>query len=138
ANRNGMFYVLDRTSGQFLLGKPFTKVNWATGFDEKGRPMAAPGIVPTKEGTLVYPGNQGGTNWYNPSYSPATGLFYIPSWDDYSSFYVKQDQDFVEGRTFAGGGPRNTAPPTTSGPFNYRAEGDLYGAVRAIDPKTGD
>src|SRR2546421_1420999 len=48
ANRNGMFYVLDRATGQFLLGKPFTKVNWATGFDEKGRPMAAPGIVPTK------------------------------------------------------------------------------------------
>ena len=52
ANRNGMFYVLDRTNGEFLLGKPFTKVNWLTGFDEKGRPMQAPGIVPTKEGTL--------------------------------------------------------------------------------------
>ncbi len=61
ANRNGMFYVLDRTNGQFLLGKPFTKVNWADGFDAKtGRPNIVPAIKPTKEGTLVYPGNQGG------------------------------------------------------------------------------
>jgi alcohol dehydrogenase (cytochrome c) len=81
ANRNGMFYALDRVSGQFLLGKPFVKENWATGFDEKGRPIRAPGIVPTKEGTLIYPGSQGGTNWYNPSFSPHTGLFYIPTWE---------------------------------------------------------
>ena len=53
ANRNGVFYVLDRTSGQFLLGKPFVKANWLTGFDEKGRPMRAPGQQdsPTPEGT---------------------------------------------------------------------------------------
>src|SRR6516225_9964132 len=89
ANRNGMFHVLDRTTGQFLLGKPFAKVNWATGFDEKGRPIRAPGIVPTPEGTLVYPGNQGATNWYNPSFSPRTGLFYIPTWENSSSIYVK-------------------------------------------------
>ncbi len=74
ANRNGVFYVLDRTNGQFLLGKSFVKTNWYTGFDEKGRPLRAPGIEPTKAGTLVYPGNQGGTNWYPPSFSPATGL----------------------------------------------------------------
>ncbi len=74
ANRNGVFYVLDRTSGQFLSGKSFTKTNWYTGFDEKGRPMRAAGILPSKEGTLVYPGNQGGTNWYNPSFSPAYRL----------------------------------------------------------------
>jgi glucose dehydrogenase len=40
ANRNGVFYVLDRTNGQFLSGKSFTKTNWYTGFDEKGRPAA--------------------------------------------------------------------------------------------------
>ncbi len=58
ANRNGMYYVLDRTTGEFLLGKPFAKVNWASGFDEKGRPIRVPGIEPTQQGTLVYPGNQ--------------------------------------------------------------------------------
>ena len=39
ANRNGMFYVLDRATGEFLKGQPFVKVNWATGFDAKGRPI---------------------------------------------------------------------------------------------------
>jgi alcohol dehydrogenase (cytochrome c) len=138
ANRNGLFYVLDRTTGQFLSGKPFVKVNWMNGFDERGRPMKVPTAASSKEGTLIYPGNQGGTNWYSPSFSPHTGLFYIPVWDNYSSLYVKQDQDFVEGRTFGGGGPRPTGPATKSGVQNFRADDDIYGAVRAIDPKTGE
>ncbi|HTS48198.1 MAG TPA: PQQ-dependent dehydrogenase, methanol/ethanol family [Bryobacteraceae bacterium] len=138
ANRNGLFYVIDRTSGQFLLGKPFAKVTWMNGFDERGRPMKVPAAASSKEGTLIFPGNQGATNWYNPSYSPRTGLFYIPTWDDYSSFFVKQDQDYTKGQTYGGGGPRNLTAPTTSGPFNYRKEGEQYGAIRAMDPKTGE
>lgn len=144
ANRNGLFYVIDRASGQFLMGKPFVKVNWMDGFDEKGRPKRLASAASTKTGTLIFPGNQGGTNWYNPSYSPRTGLFYIPSWDNYSSVYVKQDQDFVEGRTYAGGGPQNLPqaglqPPGTPGAPIFRGgEGDIYGAVRALDPKTGE
>src|ERR1700733_12583451 len=91
ANRNGLFYVLDRVNGQFLMGKPFVKVNWMNGFDEKGRPMKLASAASSKEGTFILPGNQGGTNYYNPSYSPRTGLFYIPAWDNYSSLFVKQD-----------------------------------------------
>jgi alcohol dehydrogenase (cytochrome c) len=129
ANRNGMFYVLDRTDGKFIMGKPFTKVNWLKGFDERGRPMLDPAVKPTKEGTLVYPGNQGGTNWYNPSFSPATGLFYIPTWENSSSTYVKGEQppEFHEGQSFTGAFPRGGA--TTD---------DVYGAIVAMDPKTGD
>jgi alcohol dehydrogenase (cytochrome c) len=138
ANRNGLFYVLDRVNGQFLMGKPFVKVNWMNGFDERGRPMKVPSAASSKTGTLILPGNQGGTNYYNPSYSPRTGLFYIPSWDNYSSLYVKQDQDFVEGRTFGGGGPRPTTSAPAVGGFNFRSDDDIYGAVRANDPKTGE
>ena len=129
ANRSGMFYVLDRTTGEFLLGKPFVKVNWNTGFDEKGRPIRAPGIEPTKEGTLVYPGNQGATNWYNPSYSPQTGLFYIPTWENSSSTYVKDQEppEFHSGQTFSGAFPKGGS----------KAD-DFYSAIRAIDPKTGE
>jgi alcohol dehydrogenase (cytochrome c) len=129
ANRNGMFYVLDRTNGRFLLGKPFVKVNWATGFDEAGRPIRAAGIEPTKEGTLVYPGNQGGTNWYNPSYSPRTGLFYIPAWENSSSIYFKTGEppQFSETQTFTGDRPK--AGATTD---------DVFSAIRAIDPQTGE
>jgi alcohol dehydrogenase (cytochrome c) len=138
ANRNGLFYVIDRTSGQFLLGKPFAKVTWMNGFDERGRPMKVPSAASSRDGTLIFPGNQGATNWYNPSYSPRTGLFYIPTWDDYSSLFVKQDAEYTKGQTFGGGGPRNTTPPVTTGAFNYRKEGEQYGAIRAMDPKTGE
>jgi alcohol dehydrogenase (cytochrome c) len=138
ANRNGLFYVLDRTSGEFLLGKPFVEVNWMNGFDEKGRPMRVTGKVPSAEGTLIYPGNQGGTNWYSPSYSPHTGLFYIPTWANYSSIYVKgKDDDYVEGRRYAGGFPRS-AIPFGRGGQNFRKEDEGYGAIRAVDPATGE
>ena len=138
ANRNGLFYVLDRTSGEFLMGKPFVEVNWMNGFDEKGRPMRVTGKVPSAEGTLIFPGNQGGTNWYSPSYSPRTGLFYIPTWAGYSSTYIKgKDDDFVEGRRYAGGTFR-TAVPFGRGTQNFRKDEEGYGAIRAVDPATGD
>jgi alcohol dehydrogenase (cytochrome c) len=136
ANRNGLFYVLDRTSGEFLQGKPFVEVNWMNGFDEKGRPMRVPGKVPTTEGTLIKPGNQGGTNWYSPSYSPRTKLFYIPSWE-YSSIYVKQPVDYTEGRLFAGAMPQSPVPMVRSGQINQKTDQEGYGAIRAMDPVTG-
>jgi alcohol dehydrogenase (cytochrome c) len=128
ANRNGMAYVLDRTSGQFLKGFPFVKVNWVDGFDEKGRPIPVPGIAPTKEGTLVYPGNQGGTNWYSPSYSPRTGLFYVPAWENTSTTYIKGDTppEFKPGAGFTGLFPRPGL-----------ATDDVHSSIQAIDPKTG-
>lgn len=127
ANRNGVFYVLDRTTGQFLAGKSFTKTNWYTGFDEKGRPMRAPGVLPTAAGTLVYPGNQGGTNWYNPSFSPATGLFYIPTWENSSSIYRKGEAppEFEEGKNFVG-----------LSPGRGQTSDEVFGAIVAMDPKT--
>jgi alcohol dehydrogenase (cytochrome c) len=139
ANRNGFFYVLDRANGKFLLGKPFVRVNWADGFDQDGRPRRVPGQVPTSEGTLIFPGNQGGTNWYSPSYSPRTGLFYIPTWVNYSSIYVKRPSEFAEGRGFNGGLARSTVPQgLRAGTVGFRKEDEGYGAVRAIDPRTGD
>lgn len=129
ANRNGVFYVLDRITGQFLLGKSFVKTNWYDGFDEKGRPLRTPGIAPTVAGTLVYPGNQGGTNWYPPSYSPSTGLFYVPAWENSSTTYVKGEEppEFHEGQSFTGMFPK-------AGNNNE----DQFSAVAAIDPKTGE
>jgi alcohol dehydrogenase (cytochrome c) len=140
ANRNGFFYVLDRATGKFLLGKPFVEVNWASGFDEAGRPMRVPGKLPTAEGTIIFPGNQGGTNWYSPSFSPRTGLFYIPSWVNYSSVYVKAKVEFEEGKRFIGASPRSLIGGAAGGvsKINTRKEDEGYGAVRAIDPMTGE
>jgi alcohol dehydrogenase (cytochrome c) len=138
-NRNGIFYVLDRTSGQFLLGKPFAKVTWTTGLDDSGKPMRQANMEPTKEGTRIYPGNLGATNWYSPSFSPETGLFYLSVWDNYSSVYDKSEGEYVEGRLYMGGAPRNVVPLLMQpAPTLTRREDEGYGAVRAIDPKTGE
>jgi alcohol dehydrogenase (cytochrome c) len=138
ANRNGFAYVLDRTTGKFLLGKPFAKVTWATGLDEAGRPMRAPNATPTAEGKRVYPGNQGATNWYSPSFSPRTGLFYIPVWENYYSDYVKAPVEYTEGRLFTGTMPKSPVPMIRPPQVEIRKEEDGYGAIRAFDPKTGD
>ena len=103
ANRNGNYYALDRATGRFLLGKPFVKVNWMSEFDENGRPIQ----TPQPPGMPTYPGNQGGTNWYSPSYSPRTGLFYVPAWEDYASIYTPTPVEYEVGRAFTGGGPRS-------------------------------
>jgi alcohol dehydrogenase (cytochrome c) len=134
ANRNGFFYVLDRATGEFLRGAPFVKQNWATGLDDKGRPLLA--ALP--EGAPVYPGVQGGTNWYSPSYSPRTGLFYVSAWDDYSSVFTRQRMDHVPGQRFMGGRARSGTPPLRRGPLNTWTEEAGHGAVIALDPRTGE
>ena len=137
ANRNGMYYTLDRVTGKFLVGKPFTQVNWANGFDEAGRPMRVAGKVPSREGTLIYPSNQGATNWYSPSFSPKTGLFYIPAWDDTFSIYVKADEEYKEGQRYSGG-THNSSFAMGGTPTNTRRPEDGHGAIIAIDPTTGE
>jgi len=140
ANRNGVFYVLDRTNGQFLKAAPFTKVNWVNGWDAKGRPNRV--LSPTPEGTLVYPNNQGATNWYSPSFSPRTGLFYIPTWADTYSIYRKTPGkdavSFAEGQFFAGTFPTMTLPPMVGAATNTRLPQEGYGTIQAVDPKTGE
>jgi alcohol dehydrogenase (cytochrome c) len=150
SNRNGFFYVLDRTTGKFLLGKAFVKQNWNIGFNENGRPIKAPDFKATVEGTFIQPGVQGGTNWYSPSYSPRTGLFYVSSWQNGSQISAKAPAVWVEGERYTGvGHPAHPAParPNRGGGLatgNYgnsaafKTEAEGYGATIAIDPQTGD
>ena len=141
ANRNGYFYVLDRVTGKFLLGTPFVKVNWASGLDERGRPIQ----TPQPAGAPTWPGNQGGTNWYPPAYSPRTGLFYFSAWENYATIYRKEQSVFQPGRNFPGGGFTVLTPvpgaPTVGigrrGPINNWTDEVGNGAVMAIDPQTG-
>jgi PQQ-dependent dehydrogenase (methanol/ethanol family) len=78
ADRNGFFYVLDRTNGELLLAKAFAKkVTWASGIDAKGRPIELPGNEPTPEGTPTCPDIRGAANWMSTAYNPATGLYYL-------------------------------------------------------------
>jgi alcohol dehydrogenase (cytochrome c) len=136
ANRNGIFYALDRTNGQFLLGKPFTKVTWNSGLDAKGRPQ---NMVPlTEDGVLIYPGVQGATNWYSPSFSPRTGLFYVPTWVDTYSTFTKRPVEYKEGQRYTGALPAMPIRLLTPGPaINRRRPEEGSGAIQAIDPNTG-
>jgi alcohol dehydrogenase (cytochrome c) len=139
ANRNGFAYVLDRTTGEFLLGTAFVKQNWNLGFDN-GRPVRDPKAKPTPEGTRIEPGTQGGTNWYSPSFSPRTGLFYVSAWDNYSAVARYADvAPWEEGKKYTGRAPAGPGGGAAGrAPVGYRTEEEGYGAVRAIDPKTGD
>jgi alcohol dehydrogenase (cytochrome c) len=139
ANRNGFFYVLDRTNGKFLLGEPFVRVNWASGLDPNGRPIQ----TPQPEGSETFPGVAGGTNWFSPSYSPRTGLFYLSAWENYRNVFQPEAQEFQEGRSFVGGRGASPLPdipniPTLHrGPINTWTEELGTGAVLALDPGTG-
>jgi alcohol dehydrogenase (cytochrome c) len=137
-NRNGFFYVLDRATGEFLLGKPFIKQTWAAGIDEAGRPVKIPGRGPSEKGSLTYPGVQGGSNWYSPSYSPVTGLFYLAAWDEYSSIYFKWEDTYEPGRWYAGGSPKSEVSATRRSELKIRTPDSGYAAVRALDPLTGE
>ena len=80
-NRNAFYYVLDRTNGKFLTGRPFAKQSWAKGLDDSGKPMVLPDSSPTTEGAKIYPDLSGGTNWFSPSFSPHANLFFVAARD---------------------------------------------------------
>ncbi len=126
ANRNGFYYVLDRITGEYLLGKEFIYLDWATGLDEAGRPMRVPGKEPSAEGTLVYPHVGGATNWMNPTYSPITDLFYVTVREG-PAMYYKGPADYRPGTRFWG-----------SMFVNEGYTDDWFGAVRAFNPLTGE
>ncbi len=99
ANRNGFFYVLDRTNGKFLQATPFVeKLNWAKNIDASGRPVLS-GRIPSPQGTYICPGINGATNWFSPSYNPSTGLFYVMALESCNLFFGKPEP-FVRGETF--------------------------------------
>ncbi|HZN10322.1 MAG TPA: PQQ-dependent dehydrogenase, methanol/ethanol family [Blastocatellia bacterium] len=124
ANRNAFYYLLDRETGEFLHGSPYAKQNWAERLDARGRPVVRPNTEPTVEGTLVYPSLQGATNWFSPSYSPLTKLFYVAV-REMGAYYHKGEADYKPGTFFAAGGER-------------ALDGDqAYGAVRALEAETG-
>jgi len=103
ADRNGFFYILDRTNGKFLRATAFVeKLNWATGIDASGRPLLSE-RVPTKEGVSICPGIVGATNWFSPSYNPNTGLFYVMALESCSVYFAKS-KPFTPGETYYGTG----------------------------------
>jgi alcohol dehydrogenase (cytochrome c) len=121
ANRNGFVYILDRTNGNFLETRQFAlKQNWAKGIDEHGRPIRT-GLIPNAEGARVCPGFAGATNWFSPTYSETTHLFYFLTLEECSIFSAKVEK-FEEGKGYYSTGAKH--PP------NEEAERELV----AYDP----
>jgi glucose dehydrogenase len=96
APKNGFFYVLDRATGALISAKPYTQVSWATGIDMKtGRPIESPNArYGAKDAVVVVPGPLGAHSWHPMSYSPQTGLVYIPVQD--AGFVYKSDEQFKQ------------------------------------------
>lgn len=89
ASRNGFFFVLDRTTGESLVTKPFGPVNWTKGIDSKGRPIPNPDKDPAPDGRLIAPNEGGLTNYRSPSFDPKTGLFIVNSKPGYGIYFAK-------------------------------------------------
>jgi alcohol dehydrogenase (cytochrome c) len=125
ANRNGFYYVLDRETGEFLMGKPFARQTWAKELDAKGRPILMPNTEPTPEGNKVCPGLGGATNWMAPSYNPQTGLFYL-SVREQCDVYYSAPPKYVEGKAYWGS------------VFRGATDEKEWGMLKAMDPLTGE
>ena len=79
APKNGFFYVIDRTNGQFISAKNFVDVNWATGYDKDGRPIEVAAARDPAKGMDSVPGPFGAHNWHSMSYSPVHRFAYVPA-----------------------------------------------------------
>ena len=124
-NRNGFYYVLDRATGEFLSATPYVKQTWAKGIDAKGRPIPIPNMTPTEAGLVIWPGTDGGMNWFSPSYSPKTHSLYVPAREK-SEIYFKTQAVYKPGMSFGGGGGADN--PADPG----------HGVVLAMTPETGE
>ena len=128
ADRNGFFYVIDRTDGKLLAANPFVKQNWADGIDMKtGRPVKSAVTKKMYAGKQVeiWPSAFGGKNWMPMSYNPQTGLAYANTlnfgWTYQAQVPKYRAGVFYFGAKFAWAFPKN-------GP---------RGVLKAIDPLTG-
>jgi len=93
APKNGFFYVLDRTNGEFISAEAYVPVTWATHIDqETGRPVENPDAHYANEVQQIRPAPYGGHNWHPMSFNPETGLVYIPALD--LPFRYAQDNAF--------------------------------------------
>ena len=123
ANRNAFYYVLDRETGLFRTARPFAKQTWASEIDSHGRPIMNPASIPTPQGSTVYPASA--TNWMSPSYSPLTGLIYVPV-KDWGGIFYSGISNYQPSERFMGGY------------FELFTNSLPSGVVRALDASTGE
>lgn len=133
ADRNGFFYVLDRTNGKFINAYPFvSNITWAKGIDKNGKPIYTedgrpgnPGTESKGKSVFSVPSFLGGKNWMPMAYSQKTNLFYVPS-NEWGMDIWNQPVEYKKGAAYLGAG--FTIKPIYE---------DHIGALKAIDPLTG-
>ncbi len=131
ADRNGVFYILDRTNGKFLAASPFVRASWVKGWDADGKPITTENWRANPEGTTVYPSLGGGTNFQAPSYSPLTGWMYLMYYDG-PGHYSIGPAPFEEGKQFQGRGTGGGfGPPPNNG------QAPPSQGLMAFDPESG-
>jgi alcohol dehydrogenase (cytochrome c) len=123
-DRNGFYYVLDRTTGEFLVGVPFVEENWAKGLDSAGRPILTEHADLTSAGRLTKPGSGGGINWQNAAFDDKNGLIFIPATEG-ASVFTKSAK------------PRRGNMGFYPGSSGTAGEYDQVSVVRALDATTG-
>jgi alcohol dehydrogenase (cytochrome c) len=126
ANRNGFYYTLDRTNGRIIVARPFVTTTWAKEIGPDGRPVLLPGHTPNEAGSVTCPDITGGTNFYPPSFDPATNTFFVTAREACMTYYAWKPE-YTPGERFTGG----------AGQRLRSAEFPVYGAIRALDPTTG-
>lgn len=137
APKSGVFYILDRTSGEFISAEPFVPVNWVTGFDKNnnGKPIINPdAYYDQTKSVVIYPGGGGAHNWAPMSYNPNTGLVYLPYTAGSYTFTAAAEPDPRAGGGAHGlgrGGQNKQTPMPIWGPDNVGR-----GGLQARDPKT--
>jgi alcohol dehydrogenase (cytochrome c) len=135
ANRNGFFYVLDRTDGSLLRATPFVKkLTWARRIGPDARPVLNRNQVPTPEGTTVCPAVEGATNWFSTAFDPARGLYFVQALEK-CTVYTLVPGTWEAGKSFYGGTTRNV--PGEGGEKSLRALDLATGGVRWELPQIG-
>lgn len=125
ANRNGFFYVLDRTNGKMLNASPFVKkLTWAKEIGKDGRPVVNPEANPTAAGVTACPAVEGATNWFSTAYSPVTKLFYVQALEK-CTVYTKEPGKWEAGKSYYDGATHDV--PEDPG----------QKVLRALDVQTG-
>jgi quinohemoprotein ethanol dehydrogenase len=152
ANKNGFFYVLDRRTGEFLAGQPFAAVSWTRGLDPgTHRPITAAQANWMREPRVIFPAATGAHGWQPMSYSPRTGLVYVPVIDAPMVYVNTEDRPagLIEGNfDLAFFFPEDYDPQALEGLFGKLPSLDALGrtvkaplrsrgVLRAVDPKTG-
>jgi alcohol dehydrogenase (cytochrome c) len=127
ANRNGFYYTLDRLTGRVIAAKPFVTTTWAKEIGANGRPMALAGHTPDEKGEVTCPDITGGTNFWPPAFDPATRTFFVNAREACMTYYAWKPE-YKAGDRFTGG----------AGQRVQSSDSPVYGALRAIDPATGD